>query len=116
MMKNLRLAFGDQKTETELLRIAEQSIQNLLKLSFEFIRTPEASANPERYIDPPDVSPLMEAVKKKAALSRSFPISEIGSGLRSPFKNSGCMCMPSAVLRRIPIFTVISGQCVRRQI
>ena len=65
MMKNLRLAFGDQKTESELLRIAEQSIQNLLKLSFEFIRTPEASANPERYIYPPDVSPLMEAVKKK---------------------------------------------------
>ena len=65
MLKNLRLAFGKEKTEAELLRIAEQSIQNLSKLVFEFLRTPEASANPERYIEPPDVTPLMEAVKKK---------------------------------------------------
>jgi len=65
MLKNLRLAFGKEKTEAELLRIAEQSMQNLSKLVFEFLRTPEASAHPERYIEPPDVSPLMEAVKKK---------------------------------------------------
>ncbi|MBI4711683.1 MAG: lysophospholipid acyltransferase family protein, partial [Candidatus Omnitrophica bacterium] len=65
MMKNLRLAFGNEKTEAELLRIAEQSIQNLSKLVFEFLRTPEASAYPERYIEPPDVTPLMEAVKQK---------------------------------------------------
>ena len=65
MMKNLRLAFGDGKKESELLRIAEQSIQNLCKLAVEFIRTPEASANPERYIEPPEVTALMEAVDKK---------------------------------------------------
>jgi len=65
MMKNLRLAFGKEKSEAELLRIAEQSIQNLSKLVFEFLRTPEASAYPERYIEPPDVTPLMEAVKQK---------------------------------------------------
>ncbi|OGX11204.1 MAG: hypothetical protein A2351_03010 [Omnitrophica bacterium RIFOXYB12_FULL_50_7] len=65
MLKNLRLAFGTEKTEAELLRIAEQSIQNLFKLVFEFLHTPEASANPERYIGPPDVTPLLEAVKKK---------------------------------------------------
>jgi Kdo2-lipid IVA lauroyltransferase/acyltransferase len=65
MLKNLRLAFGKEKTEAELLRIAEQSIQNLSKLVFEFLRTPEASAHPKRYIEAPDVSPLMEAVKKK---------------------------------------------------
>ena len=65
MLKNLRLAFGKEKTEAELLRIAEQSIQNLSKLVFEFLRTPEASAHPERYIEPPDVTPLMEAVEKK---------------------------------------------------
>jgi Kdo2-lipid IVA lauroyltransferase/acyltransferase len=65
MLKNLRQAFGKEKTETELLRIAEQSIQNLSKLVFEFLRTPEASAYPERYIEPPDVMPLMEAVEKK---------------------------------------------------
>jgi len=65
MLKNLRLAFGNEKTEAELLRIAGQSMENLGKLIFEFIRTPEASANPARYIKPPDVTPLMEAVEKK---------------------------------------------------
>jgi KDO2-lipid IV(A) lauroyltransferase len=65
MLKNLRLAFGNGKTEAELLRIAEQSIQNLSKLVFEFLRTPEASTHPERYIEPPDVAAIMEAVEKK---------------------------------------------------
>ena len=65
MLKNLRLAFGKEKNETELLRIVEQSIQNLLKLGFEFIRTPEASSNPERYIEPPDLKAIREAVEKK---------------------------------------------------
>ncbi len=65
MLKNLRLAFGGEKSEAELLRIAEQSMENLGKLVFEFIRTPEASSNPERYIEPPDVTPLMEAVAQK---------------------------------------------------
>ncbi|MDD5226971.1 MAG: hypothetical protein PHV97_07315, partial [Candidatus Omnitrophica bacterium] len=63
MMKNLRLAFGSDKTEKELLVIAEQSMGNLGKLVFEFIRTPEASANPERYIESPDVTALMETVE-----------------------------------------------------
>jgi KDO2-lipid IV(A) lauroyltransferase len=65
MMENLRLAFENEKSETELLRIAEQSMQSLFKLVFEFIRTPEASANPGRYIEPPDVTPLMEAIAQK---------------------------------------------------
>lgn len=65
MLKNLRLAFGDQKSEAELHRIAERSVQNILKLAFEFIRTPEASANPERYIEPPDARSLLEAVAAK---------------------------------------------------
>ncbi len=65
MLNNLRLAFGNEKQEEELLSIAAQSMGNLGKLVFEFIRTPEASANPERYIEPPDVGPLMEAVKMK---------------------------------------------------
>jgi Kdo2-lipid IVA lauroyltransferase/acyltransferase len=65
LLQNLRLAFKKGKTEAELLRIAEQSIQNLCKLVFEFLRTPEASAHPERYIEPPDVTALMEAVEKK---------------------------------------------------
>lgn len=65
MMKNFRLAFKNEKTEAELRRLAEQSMGSLVKLVFEFIRTPEASANPERYLSPPDVSSLMEAVQKK---------------------------------------------------
>jgi Kdo2-lipid IVA lauroyltransferase/acyltransferase len=65
MLKNLRLAFGNGKSEAELLKIAEQSMGNLGKLAFEFIRTPEASANPERYLSPPDVAPLLEAVAQK---------------------------------------------------
>lgn len=103
MLKNLRLAFGDQKTESELSKIGEQSIQNLLKLSFEFIRTPEASASPERYIEPPDASPLMEAVEKKggfiAVISHfgnwewlaipiqkyGFHVHAVGRPLRNPY-------------------------------
>ncbi len=65
MLRNLRLAFGQEKGEGELLRIAEQSMQNLAKLVFEFIRTPEASAHPERYITPPDMTPLFEAVGRR---------------------------------------------------
>ena len=65
MLKNLRLAFGNEKREAELLKVAEQSMGNLGKLVFEFIRTPEASANPERYIEPPDVTPLTKAVAQK---------------------------------------------------
>jgi KDO2-lipid IV(A) lauroyltransferase len=65
MMKNLRLAFGTEKSEPELLRVAEESMQNLFKLAVEFIRTPETSAHPERHIEPPDVSAILEAVKQK---------------------------------------------------
>ena len=65
MLSNLRLAFGKEKTEAELLRIAEQSMGNLGKLIFEFIRTPEASSNPERYIEQPDITPIIEAVAQK---------------------------------------------------
>jgi len=65
MLKNLRLAFGKGKTESELLRIAEQSMGNLGKLVFEFIRTPEASANPDRYIELPDMAAIREAVAVK---------------------------------------------------
>ena len=68
MLNNLRLAFGKEKTEAELLRIAEQSIQNLFKLVFEFLRTPKASDHPERYIEPPGLTALMEAVEKKGGL------------------------------------------------
>jgi KDO2-lipid IV(A) lauroyltransferase len=65
MMRNLRLAFKNEKSEAELFRIAEQSAQGLFKLVFEFVRTPAVSANPGRYIEPPDVTPLMEAIAQK---------------------------------------------------
>ena len=65
MLNNLRLAFGKEKTEVELLRIAEQSVGNLGKLVFEFIRTPEASANPMRYLDTPDITAIEESVAQK---------------------------------------------------
>ena len=65
MMQNLRLAFGHEKTEAELLRIAEQSMQNLIKLVCEFVRTPEAGQNPTRYIETPDMKCLNEMVSKK---------------------------------------------------
>lgn len=65
LLKNLRFAFGEAKGEKELCRIAEQSMGSLVKLFFEFIRTPEASADPARYMKSPDVSVLLDAVKKK---------------------------------------------------
>jgi KDO2-lipid IV(A) lauroyltransferase len=75
MLKNLRLAFGKEKTEAELLRIAEQSMENLGKLVFEFIRTSEASRHPERYIDAPDagfVAELMARGKGAVAIVSHF--------------------------------------------
>ncbi len=64
MLQNLRSAFGSGKSESELYAIAEASMRNLLKLALEFIRTPQVSKNPERYIEPPDMSPLLDAVAK----------------------------------------------------
>jgi KDO2-lipid IV(A) lauroyltransferase len=78
MLKNLRLALGKEKNETALFQIAEQSIQNLLKLGFEFIRTPEASSNPERYIEPPDMKAIWEAVGKKGGFIAI--VSHFGNG------------------------------------
>ena len=64
MLENLRAAFGKEKSESELHRIAEASMQNLLKLALEFIRTPQVSKDPAPYIEPPDMSPLLDAVTK----------------------------------------------------
>lgn len=64
MLPNLRMAFGNEKNETELRAIAEASLQNLLKLAVEFVRTPQVSDDPGRYIEPPDMTPLLEAVAK----------------------------------------------------
>lgn len=65
MLDNLRLAFGDEKSEEELLIIAEASMRNLLKIGLEFIRTPDVSMNPDKYIEPPDMKAILEAVEKK---------------------------------------------------
>ncbi len=62
MLQNLRAAFGHEKSEVELHAIAEASMKNLLKLAVEFVRTPQVSAEPGRYIEPPDMSALLDAV------------------------------------------------------
>lgn len=75
MLRNLTLAFGEQKSEAELLRIAEASMQNLIKLVFEFIRTPEASKYPEKYIQAPNsefVAGLMTRGKGSIAIVSHF--------------------------------------------
>lgn len=63
MLKNLRLAFGTGKTEAELLRIAEQSMQSLLKLVFEFLRTPEVVLHPARYLEVLDIQVILSSLK-----------------------------------------------------
>lgn len=65
MLENLRLAFREEKSEAELRKIAEASMQNLLKLTVEFVRTPQVSKDPERYLEMPDMTSLFEAIKKR---------------------------------------------------
>lgn len=89
MLKNLRLAFGHEKSEAELLRIAERSVGNLGKLAFEFIRTPEASANPTRYLESPDVTAIMEAVGKKGGFIAIVSHSGNWEWLAIPIKKFG---------------------------
>ncbi|MBU9889152.1 MAG: lysophospholipid acyltransferase family protein [Candidatus Omnitrophica bacterium] len=62
IMQNLRLAFGDEKNDPELLAIGEASMRSLVKLGVEFVRTPQVSRDPERYLEPPDMAPLLNAV------------------------------------------------------
>lgn len=49
-LENLRQAFGTEKSEEEIRRIARDSFVNLVKLAFEFIRIPRLAADPEQYI------------------------------------------------------------------
>lgn len=65
MMENLKLAFGKEKTEAELLKIAEASMASLIKLVFEFARTVPAGASPERFIEPPEMGEFLQWMKKK---------------------------------------------------
>ena len=92
MLQNLRLAFGHENNEDELLKIAEASTQNLCKLFFEFIRTPEASQNPERYMESPDMKAILEAVETKGGFIAI--VSHFGNWewLAIPIKSRGLFC------------------------
>lgn len=67
MLRNLRLAFKDEKGEEALLRIAGASMASLIKLVFEFCRTSAAAADPERYFNSPDTAWLADVKNKKGA-------------------------------------------------
>lgn len=49
-LENLRQAFGNEKSEAEIQRIARDSFINLVKLAFEFVRIPQLVKDPEKYI------------------------------------------------------------------
>lgn len=92
MLENLRCAFGNEKSEKELLKIAEQSMQNLLKLGLELMRTSDVSLYPGKYITPPDMSAILQAVKKKGGFIAI--VSHFGNWewLAIPIKKHGLCC------------------------
>ena len=106
MLNNLRLAFRNEKTEAELNRIAEQSIQNLIKLVFEFAATSRAVKYPDQYFkatNPEFVVEMMRRGKGLVAIVSHFgnwewlamPVRPFGlfshavsRPLKNPFLNS----------------------------
>ncbi len=65
MMENLRLAFGKEKPDAELLKIAEASMASIIKLAFELVRNVPAGASPERYIEKPEMEAFLQWMKKE---------------------------------------------------
>ena len=64
MMENLRLAFGRERSEGELLKIAEASMANLIKLTCEFVRNAKSVTSPERFIEKPEMGEFLQWMKK----------------------------------------------------
>ncbi len=50
-LANLRLAFKEEKPEEELAGIAKASMQNLVKVAFEFVRIPKIAKRPDLAIE-----------------------------------------------------------------
>lgn len=49
-LQNLRLAYGSEKTEDEIRRIAKEAFENLGMIAVEFIRIPNMCRNPRPYV------------------------------------------------------------------
>jgi KDO2-lipid IV(A) lauroyltransferase len=65
MMENLRLAFGKEKPDAELLKIAEASMASIIKLVCELVRNVPAGAFPERFIEKPEMEAFLQWMKKE---------------------------------------------------
>ncbi|MCM8775982.1 MAG: lysophospholipid acyltransferase family protein [Candidatus Omnitrophica bacterium] len=62
---NLRQAYGAEKSEREIRKIAIASYQNLVRVAFEFIRIPTIAKNPERYLRVEHWDYVEKALEKK---------------------------------------------------
>lgn len=102
-LSNLRAAFGNEKSEAEIRKIAEGSMQNLVKVAIEFIRIPEVAKDVPKYIDLQHADRVWDALAQKkglivtvshfgnwelmgvSAAARGFPIYAIARPVKNPF-------------------------------
>ncbi len=67
-LENLRAAYGNEKSEAEIQKIACDSFINLVKLAFEFIRIPELARDPEKTVHFVHQERLWKALEKGKGL------------------------------------------------
>lgn len=102
-LSNLRAAFSGEKSEEEIQKIAEASMQNLVKVAFEFVRIPRIAQKLSLAIDLQNRENVWDALGKKrglivtvshfanwelmgvSAASVGFPIHAIGRPVKNPF-------------------------------
>ncbi len=102
-LSNLRAAFGREKREEEIQKIAEASMQNLVKVALEVVRVPRIAKNPTLAIDLQKRENVWNALGKKkglivvvshfanwelmgvSAADAGFPIHAIGRPVKNPF-------------------------------
>ena len=102
-LSNLRVAFGSEKSEEEIQKIARASMQNLVKVTLEFVRIPRICKKPSLAIDLQKRENVWNALGKKkglivtvshfanwelmgvSAASAGFPIHAIARPVKNPF-------------------------------
>lgn len=101
-LQNLRLAFGGEKPEAELRRIAVKSFENLAMIAIEFIWIPKILKHLNHYVTM-EVGPGKEALKQEqgfifvvshfgnwewmaiASAANGLPMNAVARPLRNPF-------------------------------
>ncbi len=64
-LENLRHAYGSEKSEAEIKKVAQESFVHLAEFGIEWLRMPEIAKNPERYLGIEHVERIHDALKNK---------------------------------------------------